>query len=255
VRKHISVFGFFVKSSLFWVLLILLALGAAEVLLFEKELTAALEAYEVVESYFTAPERLVSRSGVEMCFAAALIAVTVMLCLPGCAFRSQTGYTLRRLSISERAIFVHQGVYNTLVYLLLWAFQAVMALVLCGIYVERAPAEAVSVQTVFLAFYRNGLLHALVPLSEAALWVRNGLLVLTLGFAAAEVPFMQRRKKHSAVIIGMVLYTIGIFKRAIGEIPQMVSVVVVFLAVTGATLYTLFGRREEEESENEMENA
>ena len=53
----------------------------------------------------------------------------------------------------------------------------------------------------------------------------------------------------------MVLYTIGIFKCAIGEIPQMVSVVAVFLAVTGATLYTLFGRREEEESENEMENA
>lgn len=255
MRKHISVFGFFVKSSLFWVLLIMMVLGAAEVLLFERELTATLEVYEAVGEYFTAPEKVVAGSGIGVCFAVAFVAVTVLLCLPGCAFRSQTGYTLRRLSVSERAIYVHQGVYNTLIYLLLWAFQAVMAFVLCYIYITRAPSEAVGSQTVFLAFYRNDLLHSLVPLSDVALWVRNALLALTLGFAAAEVPFLHRRKKHGAMIIGMVLFTIGIFKRAIGEIPQMVGVVVVFLAVAGATIYTLFGRTEEEESENENQDS
>ena len=38
-------------------------------------------------------------------------------------------------------------------------------------------------------------------------------------------------------------------------IPQMVGVVVVFLAVAGATIYTLFGRTEEEESENENQDS
>ena len=60
MRKHISVFGFFVKSSLFWVLLIMVVLGAAEVLLFERELTAVLEVYEAVREYFTAPEKVVA---------------------------------------------------------------------------------------------------------------------------------------------------------------------------------------------------
>ena len=115
MKKHLSVFGFFARSSFFKVLLILLAMCAVEFTFFHFELKNALEAYEVVGACMPSLERMFMRAATNVYFRVALALITVVICLPGCEFKSNTSYTLRRLSISERATFFHQAAYCYLI--------------------------------------------------------------------------------------------------------------------------------------------
>ena len=69
----------------------------------------------------------------------------------------------------------------------------------------------------FLAFWRSEYLHALLPMADSALWIRNGLLLISLGLAAAIFPYKQRRGKYSGSAIAMLPYTLITFERGIGE--------------------------------------
>ena len=251
LKKHVSVFGLFARSSLFKVLLILLVLCAIEIVVFRVELQSALEAYEVVGSGMASLERMFERSAANVYFRAALILMTIAMGLPGCAFKSNTHYTLRRLSVSERATFFHQAAYNTLMYLTLIAVQLVLAFGLSQYYAATVPAECVSNQTVTLAFYRNEFLHSLLPLEDVGLWIRNGLLVISLGLAAAEFPYNQRRRKFSSTAIALCIYTIVFFDQGIGELFHVITTSIVALMVMGDVIYHLT-RNGEEVAQNEQ---
>ena len=92
MKKHLSVFGFFARSSFFKVLLILLAMCAVEFTFFHFELKDALEAYEVVGSGMPSLERMFMRAATNVYFRVALALITVVICLPGCEFKSNTSY-------------------------------------------------------------------------------------------------------------------------------------------------------------------
>ena len=249
MKKHISVFGLFARSSACSVLVILILLCAFEILSFHIQLQDALDTYGATGE-MPPLERMFSYASTDVLFKGALVLVTLVLCLPGCSFKSRTGYTLCRLSVSERATFFHQAVYNVLIYLVLMATQLTVAYGLARYYIAMAPAECISNQTLVLAFYRSEFLHSLLPLEDVGLWVRNGLLLLSLGLAAAEFPYRQRRHKFSAVIVGLVLYTIGCFNRSIGSHGNTVLTVAIALTVLGAVIHTLVSKDEEVE-ENE----
>ena len=169
MKKHLSVFGFFARSSFFKVLLILLAMCAVEFTFFHFGLKDALEAYEVVGSGMPSLERMFMRAATNVYFRVALALITVVICLPGCEFKSKTSYTMRRLSISERATFFHQAAYNALVYLMLFGVQLVAVFGLSQYYLSVVPEECISNQSMFLAFYRNDFLHSLLPLEDVCL--------------------------------------------------------------------------------------
>ena len=73
MKKHLSVFGFFARSSFFKVFLILLAMCAVEITFFHFELQDALEAYEVVGSGMPALERMFMRAATNVYFRVALV--------------------------------------------------------------------------------------------------------------------------------------------------------------------------------------
>ena len=247
MKKHLSVLGLFVRSSIFSVLGIILLMGAVEALFFHMELNKALTAYTAgVGGSFPLPERLLDRSAVNVYFALAFILTTVVLCLPGCAFRTKTGYTIARLSISETAVTLWQILCNTLMYLLLASAQTVIAYGLCQYYTAAAPAEFTSTQTVFLAFYRHEFLHSLLPLADAALWIRNGLLAISLGVATATFPLKQRAKKVSVMVISIASLSIVFFERGIGEFGQIaINVCILLIAICELLGFVLIGIREE----------
>ena len=152
MKKHLSVLGLFIRSSLFPVLGIMVLMGAVEVLFFHIELGRALTAHTAgIGVGFPSLERLLDRSAVNVYFALAFVLTTVILCLPGCAFRSKTQYTVARLSVTETAVTLWQAVCNILMYLLLASVQTLIAYGLCQYYMAAAPAEFTSTQTVFLA--------------------------------------------------------------------------------------------------------
>lgn len=245
MKKHLSVFGLFARSSIFKVLVILLSMSIIEIAAFYFELQDAITSYQALGSNglkMVSLEKIIDLSAINVYFRVALVLMTVVLCLPGCSFKSNTSYTLRRLSVSERATFASQSVYNLLAYMILFAVQISVAFALSQYYVISVPAECVSNQTVMLAFFRNDFLHSLLPLDEIGLWIRNVLLIVTLGLAVAEFPYKQRRKKFSATAIAIAMYIVVFFDRGIGDISHLVETVIVVSIILIEICYGLFAK-------------
>ena len=245
MEKHLSVFGLFARSSVYKVLLILIAMCAVQSLCFYMEVQDTVAAYEAIGADVASLEKVFEKAAVNVYFRVALVLVSVVICLPGCEFKSNTSYTLRRLSVSERTIFFYQAAYNMLICCMLIAVQLVTVFGLARYYIATVPAQFISNQTIALAFYRNNFLHSLLPMEDVGLWIRNGLLVLSLGMACAEFPYRQRRHKFSTTAIALVSYTIVLFDRSIGQITYAISSGVVALAIIGEVIYTLTRKDEE----------
>ena len=155
-----------------------------------------------------------AREGLEAVLAAAHVgliagAAFLLLCAwlfyVGGEFSARPSYTLRRLSVTPLGGFLARWAACGACFAILWGAQTAAALGLCFLYKRLGPPELWSRQAVLLAFYRNAFLHGLLPLHDTTLWVRNALLCLALGAAAARMP---ARKKfgvllHSAVLTAM----------------------------------------------------
>ncbi|MBP3918558.1 MAG: hypothetical protein J6I50_05245 [Clostridia bacterium] len=252
MMKILSVFALYVRSSFYKIIVLLLLMTAGQILFFYRKLSRALDAYAGME--ITAAEtgsfiRLEDMFSAPYLWivAAAFLLITVCLCLGGTAFGARTGYTMQRLGISERGTFVCQAGYNLLVYLLFWAWEAVLCYGLCRVYCTLAPGAFVSVQSTALAFYRCSYLHALLPLSDIAGWVCNGLWVLTLSVSSAAFPFFQRRGTFSSEIVLAVIVVLSAFRYEAAGIYQffMTVVLVGMLLVLCYRVYAAAAPKEE----------
>lgn len=239
MKKYTSVFGLFAKSSFIKILLVITAMASAQFYFFSAELNKYVDIYEYDFSIPTI-ESLIDSTRIDWIFGIAFVLVTLLLCLPGTSFSSKTGYTLDRLSISERSVFFCQAAYNLLVYFFLWVAETAVCFGLCAYYTASAPTEILGNQTVFLAFYRNELLHALLPLSEVIVWIRNGFLLVALTIASAEYPYKQRRKKVGASAIAMTLFTLIFFCVSIADSFNTILVIVVSIINVIEMLYNFF---------------
>lgn len=240
-KKYLSVFALYAKSSLLKILGVMLLALIAEGFFFLRTTDKSLYMYSI--------DMIFEKSHTGLIFAIAFLLITVLLCIPGCHFRSQTGYTLRRLSISEKEVFFCQSAYNFLVYSVFLAFQVALCFLLSLYYMSVAPAEEVTNQTLFLAFYRNSFLHSVMPLSDVALWLRNLFLAVFLAFAVSEFSFKNRRRKFSLMTLIAVAYPLFSFKREIGDIGHTVFTALFMLIVIAECISCVFFRNYEEEEE------
>ena len=253
MKKHLSVFGLYARSSIFKVLGVLLLMCAVEIAFFHIELQEALTAYEEAGSHMASLEQIFVRSAVNVYFRVALVLITVIICLPGCAFKSRTDYTLRRLSVTERATFFDQAIYNVLIYIILFAVQLVVAFGLARYYISSVSAECITNQSLMLTFWGNRFLHSLLPLKDVGLWIRNALLIVSLALVSAEVPYKQRRHKFSSSVIWLTSYTVVFFNKGIGQgwglerSFQVVAAVIITAMVIGEVVYHLMKKEEEAE--------
>jgi len=195
VKKHLAVFGLFVRSSLYQILAILLLMVLIESILFCVVLHNALSAETI------SLETIISKSSIAIVFGAAFLLVTTKLCSIGCAFSSKTGYTLSRLQITAKSIFFWQAIVNSIFYFLLWAVQTFTVIFLTNHFAQTVDSELITEQTVFLAFYRSAFLHGVLPLDQISAYIRNIVLVFALGTCAAIFPIRQRKKGIGAEII------------------------------------------------------
>lgn len=254
MKQHISVLGLFARSSLWKVMAVLLLMSGVEIFFFEKELQAALTAHAAdVGLGFPQLERLLDRGAANVWFALAFVLITLLLVLPGCEFRARSGYTLRRLSVGEVSIFLWQLSYNIFVYFLMVVWQTVLCYGLCMRYVALAPSAAVSGQTLFLAFYRSELLHALLPMADVALWLRNLFLLAALGISSAIFPCKQRAGKYSGGIVALAAYAVVFFERGIGEFSQLAIAVCVWVVAICEPVSFFINRDREEVATDETE--
>lgn len=216
MKKHLSVFMLMARSSIYKILGLLALMAAVEGALF----CFVLSRGDVGGAYSL--ELMIQQSHILWVFGAGFLLMTLLLALTGCEGKSKCGYTLKRLSVSERWVFFWQSVYNVLCYLLLWAVQILIAVALCRLYEGLAAPEYVSGQTVFLAFYRSDFLHSLLPFEDAVFWVRNAAFALSLGVCAARFPLAQRAGKRFTEVIVLVCGVFWLFSREIGAFGSCV---------------------------------
>lgn len=246
MKKHISVVLLFARSTIFPILALLAAMAAVELALFRHELNVHLRSFANGDN-FDSLEQIVDYSSILLIFGAAFLLMTVILCLPGCRFGSRTDYTVGRLSLDERTIYWWQVGYNAACYVILWAVQLGVALICCALYVDAAPATSVTGQTVFLAFYRSPLLHALLPLEEVLLWLRNLAFLAGLALSTARVPVCRRQGKAAVAVIPMVL-TMAFFPRAVGDYGYDALILWPTVSVIAGVLWAVLQKEEDDEA-------
>ena len=97
-----------------------------------------------------------------------------------------------------------------------------------------------------LLHIRNGFLHALVPLADTAVWLRNAAMVLFLGLVSAWIPKRQREGKKRAGLILTVLAIIWLPMVFQVEGRDGVIAVMLFCGACAAGLFIMAMLRMEE---------
>ena len=166
-------------------------------------------------------EAVLAASHVGLIAGAAFLLLCAWLFYVGGEFSARPSYTLRRLSVTPLGGFLARWAACGVCFAIFWGAQTAAALGLCLLYKRLGPPELWSAQAALMAFYRNAFLHGLLPLHDTTLWVRNALLCLALGAAAARMP---ARRKFGALPYPAVL-TVCCFRCELGGfvLPLLLS--------------------------------
>lgn len=239
MKKHFSVFMLSARRSVGWYIPLLIITAIAEAAAF----------YAAAGQGQPSFEYALDASHLPVIFLAAFLLVCVILCLPGCLHGGQ-GYTVRRFAVPRLEVFFWQWLHNSICFLVLWAFQAAAALGLYQLWLHL-NAGAVSPQEIFLAFYRNDLLHAVLPLDETSRWVQNALLVPALGAATALLPLTQQRGRRSgwAMTAYIAVVTALFFTKSAGNFISDMFLSVSSIAVLAAAPIYAAGITEDPDEE------
>ena len=197
MRQHKAVLQFFVRSSFYKLLVVMMAMILAEGVQFYRTAHKMLQLREQDgELTVMTPELVFDEAHLMVFFGVAVIALTVLLACVGRNGAGHQEYTLYRLSISPKSIFLWQTVCNVGCFFLLWFVQVIFAFGLCQYYSKTADTAAVTHQSLLLAFYRSSFLYGLLPLQNLWCFVRNVLLFMSLGSVLAYEVYCSRRGKN-----------------------------------------------------------
>jgi len=244
MKQHLSVFMLSARTAVYKVLALLVLMAAVQAALF----TAALNAGSTDTAFGL--EAVITRSRLELVLAVCFLLISFVLARANTEVSG--AYTARRLSVSPQAVFLWQSLCGVLVYLLLWAVQVLVIVALCALFVRLAPPDQVTGQTVFLAFYRNSLLHCLMPMEDIRCWFANLLLLPALGLCSARRPEPSVRLVRFCDIL--FLLTVFVFKRQIGLMHDHLFVLSSSITCAAIALYGGL-RKEDEANETAPETA
>ena len=230
MKERSSVFWFFARSTIFYILGIISLMLVSEAILFFS-----------VGAYGTIIDRVIDERRIGIAFKCAIALSTLVLCLPGRITRSRTDYTLKRLRISENEVLLMHFVYNTLVYFIIFAVQIVFALVICACKINAMDPALVSEQTMLLTFYKSDFLHSLLPLLDIKLWIRNIILIMMLGLSSAFFPYVQRRKKFSSLALFSVIYVFFWFEQGLDSGIHLFFTALIFVIMILHIIYIAKG--------------
>ncbi len=242
MKRYISVFEMIIRSSFYKVLGILASLSVLELGTFYIAMQQPLASIQ------PNLEELVDQSHFMYMFAIAYLLITVVLVLSGTNIGSMQGYTLQRLRIKEKRVFLLQCIYNILCYVLLWATQVGVLLAASNYYMTHKTDAILTNQTVFLAFHRNDFMHSILPIQDTLNWVLLFAIIVCTGSFAADFTRMQRRGKVAWILIIFVAIAFVSFPRGLEEEPIILIIGMIAYSAF-ICLRNIFYREEEDESE------
>ena len=123
MKRYVSVFEMITRSSIYKVLGVLAFMVVGETIMLSCAWMQPIAALQPTL------EEWVGRSRIMIAFLAAYWLVTKVLASSGTNTGSMQGYTLQRLRIPEKKVYLLQCIYNMLCYGLLWMTQVLILFV------------------------------------------------------------------------------------------------------------------------------
>jgi hypothetical protein len=252
MKQQLLVLYYYLRSAFLKVALLLLLMSGVEIGLFAWQLKKA-----VAEQgeYFRSLEKLLQNSGIPWVLLVAFLGILLLSAVPGLRLGSHTEYTLRRLSVSNRSVYLWQLVTAIGFLLLLWGLQIALVLGFTAAYAKAAPAGAYTGQTLLLACYRSKFLNGLLPLGEATGFLRNILLLLAMACGVAGISLYSRKGKglangRSFGLLFALAFGIRSFQRQVGNLwMDLVVMGVMFVVILLVVYYDLLSKGVDEYEE------
>ncbi len=198
MKKYLSVFSLFIRSDFLKVILISITSLCVQLVMF----LSKLDTTKQWDGTLLGIEPIIYESKAHIVFVAGLLLLSVVLSLFTRESSGKSGYTIRRLSISEKKFLLLHSTYCFLAITIYLIINLLGALCMFGFYTfsvseatELTYPGFISNQTIFLAFIRNDYLHNLMPVYNTLRILRNLIFICGTGFCCAALPYFQRRKK------------------------------------------------------------
>lgn len=207
MKGYLSALGPAVRLTV-WKALAISALAAGAQFLL---LLAGLRGWDFAIRGTPVLEAAVQMGKLSLAFGAGLLLMCAVLVLPGLDRGAKTGYTLRRLAADERVLTLLWGGLNALLLLIFWGCQTAAALALSRYYLQTFQADSFNQQSLLIAFSRSPYLHALLPLWDWPVMVRNVLCCAALGLAAAALPFHWRHVRKTWTLLPLAVLAAVLF--------------------------------------------
>ena len=181
MRKHLSVLRLYAGSIVYKLLALLAILSVVEL--------AGFRLLKLDEAWSFGQGE--GDTFLAACLFAAY-AVLIGICL--CTGRKSNpfGYTLQRLQISERSVFLWHVLVCVCAFLILWGVQILLAFGLAKGYAASEIYDG-GPQGLMMAFYRSKILHSILPLEDGMLWFRNLVYILAGGAGCAHLSLAIRQ--------------------------------------------------------------
>lgn len=213
MKRCLSVMKLAAAGSVYRAAGLMMVMGSVELMIFYYLLGAIPGNMSTVSL-----EEMVASSGMAVIGLTSFVVLCLILMLPECEYGgSRIGYTIRRLSVSERDVWGLWTVYHVLVLILFWMVQLLVALAACSMYLQQADPACISEQTVLLAFYRKGFLHNLMPLEDWSRYVRNLLVLICMGMGISDFSWKQRRGGYRLTLLVPLLCVLFGFTQGTGD--------------------------------------
>ena len=191
MKKYLSVFSLVARESIFRIAFLWIFSAIAQAYSF----FYALIYKDVQRSLNFSRAFTDSDISVDAIFTITILLTALLLIKTGTEFRTKSGYTLRRLRIDERNVFLIQSVYSTIMLFLLILFEVVLAFVLLKVGFTRFEEGRITNQTMYLSFYESDFLKNVFCGRDILRIVRNILCVAALGISLSAFTFMLRRRE------------------------------------------------------------
>ena len=207
MKKYLSVFSVIARESIWRISFLWIVSAVLQTVFFYREmLSENVQSSKMVAKAFTSYEDNIT---VPMLFALTILLTGILLMKTGMDFRTRTGYTLRRLRITEKQVYVLQSVYNSLMLFILFLFETALCFAFVNWGTTFFDARYITNQTVYLTFYSSEFLSDMFAGRDIINILRNLLMIASMGFNISCFSHMWRRgRKH---ILGALLLVIWSF--------------------------------------------
>ena len=241
MNRYLSVFGLAARSTLYKLIGVIAIMGAVQAGLFLYALNNA-DGSMLLEA-------LIEKSKITIPFYAGFLFYCLILCGAATKNPSNTAITMHRLSIPERAANWITVIYNMMTLVIFLAAELGICLALAKVYLNSDVSGAYE-HVLFTAFYRNDLLHSLLPLEDYVTLAADILFVIEISIIAVYAQQQGRHGKNGAIGAGGIGIAVAAFLQDSSNPDAIGPVVVGLFAIYAAVIISKGGAVDEDTDYN-----